>query len=70
MCIRDRQDLSKTIDKEKEMKSAAELRETAIPTSATEIKEAVELGVSFTIPEDPEPMPEGMPLLSLQDDDY
>lgn len=56
------QDLSKTIDKEKEMKSAAELRENAIPASASEI--------SFDIPEEPEAVPEGMPLPNLQEDDY
>jgi hypothetical protein len=56
------QDLSKTIDKEKELKSAEELREGALPVKASE--------VSFDIQEEPEAMPEGMALPNLQEDEY
>lgn len=56
------QDLSKTIDKEKELKSAAELRENAIPADAKE--------VSFDADKEPEPMPKDGALANLQEVDY
>lgn len=56
------QDLSKTIDKEKELKTAEELRENALPVKASEI--------SFDIEEEPELGPGGEPLPNLQEDDY
>lgn len=59
------QDLSKTIEKEKEVKSAAELRENALPVKADEVSE-----ISFDIEEEPELGPEGVPLPSLQNPDY
>lgn len=59
------QDLSKTIDKEKELTSAAELRNGAVPVTASDVAE-----VSFDIPEEPELGPEGQPLQSLQEADY
>jgi len=56
------QDLSKTIDKEKEHRSAVELRENALPVKASEI--------SFDIAEEPELGPGGKPLPNLQEEDY
>lgn len=56
------QDLSKTIGKEKELKSAEELRENAVPVDASEI--------SFDIQEEPEKQPEDFSLANLPPAEY
>jgi hypothetical protein len=55
-------DLSSTIEKEKEAKATDERRENSLPASATVI--------SFDAEPENEPLPETMPLQTINDDDY
>jgi hypothetical protein len=64
------QDLSKTIDKEKELKKADELRANAVPVEAVSQDTASASGVSFDVPEEQELGPNGQALPNLQQEDY
>jgi len=63
------QDLSKTIDKEKELKKAEDLRDGAFPVQAEDVSQDTD-GVSFDVKEEPELGPEGQALPNLQQDNY
>lgn len=63
------QDLSKTIDKEKELKKAEDLRDGAFPVQAEDVSQDAD-GVSFDVKEEPELGPEGQALPNLQQDNY
>ena len=68
------QDLSKTIDKEKEDKSSRELKEGAIPVEAKEAKETAEeseaSGITFEPEEEKELGPNGQALVNLPLNNY
>ena len=68
------QDLSKTIDKEKEHKQAEELRDGAVPVQAKEVEDQPEQaeasGVSFDENEEPELGPGGEALPNLEQEGY
>lgn len=56
------QDLSSTIEKEKQAKDTQERRDNSLPASATVI--------SFDVEPDSEPLPEALPLRTINEDDY
>lgn len=69
------QDLSSTIDKEKELKAAAELKDAAFPIEASSVKQksSDSLTISFDLPDEVERGPNGAPLQdkeSLQEPFY
>ena len=63
------QDLSKTIDKEKEIKQAEELRDGAFPVSAEGVEDE-KGGIDFDAKEEPEKGPDGQPLLNPGQTNY
>lgn len=63
------QDLSKTIDKEKELKQADELRNGAVPVKAEDVSQETDK-VSFEANEEPEKGPNGEELPNTAQDNY
>ena len=63
------QDLSKTIDKEKEIKQADELRNGAVPVKVEDLDDN-DGGISFQQNEEPDKGPDGKPLSDLPKNDY
>jgi len=68
-------DLSKTIDKEKELKQAEELRKDAVPVEAKEVPQGTssssgDTGIEFDAEDESEKGPNGTPLPKLQDPSF